>query len=487
MSEKLIFEYSSPGRKGYSLPESDVPEKKIAELVPSRLLRQKENRLPEVSENDAVRHFVRISTLNYHIDKGIYPLGSCTMKYNPKVNELVARFPGWAEIHPFQPEETIQGALKLMYELRNYLAEIGGVDEVTLQPAAGAQGEMTGLLITKAYHEKNKQGHRKKVIIPDSAHGTNPASVATCGYQMVQVKSCANGMVDVEELRKLTDHETAAFMVTNPNTLGIFEANVIEIAKIIHDVGAILYMDGANLNALLGITRPGDMGFDIVHFNLHKTFSTPHGGGGPGAGPIGVKKFLSEYLPIPQVEEKSDKQGRVSYYFDWKKKNTIGKLHSFYGNFGMFVRAYTYIRQHGPEGLRALSENAVINANYLLASLKNYYAVTYDRICMHECVLTGLKQKAKGVRTADIAKRLLDYGVHAPTVYFPLIVPEALMIEPTESESKESLDNFIEAMIRIAKEVETDPELVHSAPHNTPVGRLDEAKAAKELDVCYKG
>jgi len=486
MSEKLIFEYSSPGRKGFSLPESDVPEKKIAELIPSRLLRQRENKLPEVSENEAVRHFVRISTLNYHIDKGIYPLGSCTMKYNPKVNELVARFPGWAEIHPFQPEETVQGALKLMYELRNYLAEIGGVDEVTLQPAAGAQGEMTGLLITKAYHEKNKQGQRNKVIIPDSAHGTNPASVATCGYQTLQVKSCANGMVDVDELRKLADQETAAFMVTNPNTLGIFEANVIEIAKIIHDAGAILYMDGANLNALLGIVRPGEMGFDIVHFNLHKTFSTPHGGGGPGAGPIGVKKFLSEYLPVPQVEKKTDKSGKETFYFDWKKKNTIGKLHSFYGNFGMFVRAYTYIRQHGPEGLKALSENAVINANYLLASLKAHYTVAFDRICMHECVLTGLKQKAKGVRTADIAKRLLDYGVHAPTVYFPLIVPEALMIEPTESESKESLDNFIEAMVKIANEVETDPDLVRSAPHSTPVGRLDEAKAAKELDVCYK-
>ena len=487
MSERLIFEYSSPGRKGFSLPESDVPEKKIAELVPSRLLRQRENKLPEVSENEAVRHFVRISTLNYHIDKGIYPLGSCTMKYNPKVNELAARFPGWAEIHPFQQEETVLGALKLMYELRNYLAEIGGIDEVTLQPAAGAQGEMTGLLITKAYHAKNKQGHRKKVIIPDSAHGTNPASVAACGYQTVQVKSCANGMVDVDELGKLADQETAAFMVTNPNTLGIFEANSSEIARIIHDAGAILYMDGANLNALLGIVRPGEMGFDIVHFNLHKTFSTPHGGGGPGSGPIGVKKFLADFLPVPQVEKKTDKSGKETYHFDWKKKNTIGKLHSFYGNFGMFMRAYTYIRQNGPEGLRAISENAVINANYLLASLKNYYTVAYDRICMHECVLTGLKQKAKGVRTMDVAKRLLDYGVHAPTVYFPLIVPEALMIEPTESESKESLDNFIEAMIKIANEVETDPDLVRSAPHSTPVGRLDEAKAAKDLNVCYKG
>ncbi len=487
MSEKLIFEYSSPGRKGFSLPESDVQDKKIAELIPSRLLRQKENRLPEVSESEVVRHFVRISTLNYHIDKGIYPLGSCTMKYNPKVNELVARFPGWAEIHPFQLEETIQGALKLMYELRNYLAEIGGIDEVTLQPAAGAQGEMTGLLITKAYHEKNKQGHRKKVIIPDSAHGTNPASVATCGYQTVQVKSCANGLVDVEELSKLADKETAAFMVTNPNTLGLFETNVSEISKIIHDAGAILYMDGANLNALLGIVRPGDMGFDIVHFNLHKTFSTPHGGGGPGAGPIGVKAFLSDFLPVPQVEKKVNKTGEETYYFDWRKRNSIGKLHSFFGNFGMFVRAYTYIRQHGPEGLKALSENAVINANYLLAGLKEHYTVAYDRICMHECVLTGLKQKAKGVRTADIAKRLLDYGVHAPTVYFPLIVPEALMIEPTESESKESLDNFIEAMVKIANEVETDPDLVHSAPHNMPVGRLDEAKAAKDLNVCFKG
>ena len=487
MSEKLIFEYSSPGRKGYSLPERDVPEKKIEELIPARLLRQRENRLPEVSEIDSVRHFVRISTLNYHIDKGIYPLGSCTMKYNPKVNELVARFPGWAEIHPFQPEETVQGSLKLMYELWNYLAEIGGVDEVTLQPAAGAQGEMTGLLIAKAYHEKNKQGHRNKVIIPDSAHGTNPASVSTAGYQTVTVKSCANGLVDIEELRKLVDGQTAAFMVTNPNTLGLFETKVSEIAKIVHEAGALLYMDGANLNALLGIARPGDMGFDIVHFNLHKTFSTPHGGGGPGAGPIGVKKFLSDFLPVPQVEKKANKQGKESYGFDWKKKNSIGKLHSFYGNFGMFVRAYTYIRQNGPEGLKALSENAVINANYLLANLKNHYTVAYDRICMHECVLTGLKQKAKGVRTMDLAPRLLDYGVHAPTVYFPLVVPEALMIEPTESESKESLDNFIEAIAKISNEVDSDPDLIRSAPHSTPVGRLDEAKAAKDLDVCYKG
>src|SRR3990172_5062986 len=487
MSEKLIFEYSSLGRKGYSLPECDVPEKKNEELIPARLLRQKETRLPEVSEHDVVRHFVRISTLNYHIDKGIYPLGSCTMKYNPKVNELVARFPGWAEIHPFQPEETVQGSLKLMYELRNHLAEIGGVDEVTLQPAAGAQGEMTGLLITKAYHQKNKQGHRNKVIIPDSAHGTNPASVSTAGYQTVTVKSCANGLVDIEELRKLVDGQTAAFMVTNPNTLGLFEIKVSEIAKIVHEAGALLYMDGANLNALLGIARPGDMGFDIVHFNLHKTFSTPHGGGGPGAGPIGVKKFLSDFLPVPQVEKKANKQGKESYGFDWKKKNSIGKLHSFNGNFGMFVRAYTYIRQNGPEGLKALSENAVINANYLLANLKNHYTVAYDRICMHECVLTGLKQKAKGVRTMDIAKRLLDYGVHAPTVYFPLVVPEALMIEPTESESKESLDNFIEAIAKISNEVDSDPDLIRSAPHSTPVGRLDEAKAAKDLDVCYKG
>src|SRR4030067_1561902 len=378
MSERLIFEHSSPGRKGFSLPESDVPEKKIAELIPSRLLRQKENRLPEVSENDVVRHFVRISTLNYHIDKGIYPLGSCTMKYNPKVNEVAARFPGWAEIHPFQQEETVLGALKLMYELRNYLAEIGGIDEVTLQPAAGAQGEMTGLLITKAYHEKNKQGQRNKVIIPDSAHGTNPAAVSTAGYQTVQVKSCVNGLVDVDELRKLADEQTAAFMVTNPNTLGLFETNSSEIARIIHDAGDILYMDGANLNALLGIVRPGEMGFDIVHFNLHKTFSTPHGGGGPGSGPIGVKTLLSDLLPVPQVEKKMDKSGKETFYFDWKKKNTIGKLHTFYGNFGMFVRAYTYIRQNGPEGFKALSENAVINANYLLASLKAHYTVAFD-------------------------------------------------------------------------------------------------------------
>lgn|SRR5574341_89126 len=485
MTEKVIFELSSKGRIGCNLPDLDLPEKPLASILPPDFLRENLN-LPEVSEPEVMRHFIRLSTLNHHVDKGFYPLGSCTMKYNPKINEYLARLPGFAQIHPLQPEETVQGALKLMYQLRNCLLEIGGMDEITFQPSAGAQGELTGLLMIKAFHQKNKQ-KRTQVIIPDSAHGTNPASLTIAGFELVQVKSNSLGLVDVEELRKVVNNDTAAFMLTNPNTLGLFERDILEIAKIIHDAGALLYMDGANLNALLGIVRPGDMGFDVVHFNLHKTFSTPHGGGGPGAGPVGVKKILEPFLPVPTIAKKVDKSGKERFFLDYKRPNSIGKLQAFYGNFGVLVRALASILANGPEGMRKIAEDAIINANYILKKLKEYYHLPYQERCMHELVLSGTKQKAKGVKTMDIAKRLLDFGIHAPTVYFPLIVPEALMIEPTESESKESVDEFINAMIQIANEVETNPDVVRNAPHNTPVARLDELKAAKELDVRWSG
>jgi glycine dehydrogenase subunit 2 len=486
MTEKLIFELSSPGREGFSLPFLDVPEKRIEELIPEDLLREDAPQLPEVSEVDVARHFIRLSIMNHHVDKGFYPLGSCTMKYNPKINETLSRLSGFLNLHPHQPKETTQGALKLMFELGKYLEEIAGMDEITLQPAAGAHGELTSLLMIHAYHRKNKS-HRSKVIIPDSAHGTNPASVITAGFSTVQIKSNSKGLVDVEELKKVMNEDVAALMLTNPNTLGLFESQILEISQVVHDAGALLYMDGANLNAMMGITRPGDMGFDVVHFNLHKTFSTPHGGGGPGSGPVGVKANLAPFLPVPVIAKKADKKGAEEYFLDYKRPLSIGRMHSFYGNFGVLVKAYVYIRQNGAKGLREVSENAIINANYLKESLKQYYYLPYDDFCQHEFVLSGVRQKEKGVKTLDIAKRLLDFGLHAPTVYFPLIVPEALMIEPTETESKESLDEFIEAMIQIAKEAEEDPEMVTSAPHNTPVSRLDEVKAARDLNLRWRG
>ena len=486
MPEKLIFELSSKGRRGYTLPKCDVPRKEIAELLPREALRERPAELPELSEVDVVRHFVNLSVMNHHVDKGFYPLGSCTMKYNPKINEDMARLPGFAHIHPRQPEETVQGALRLMYELGQYLCEIAGMDDITLQPAAGAHGELTGLLMMRAYHEST--GHpRSKVILPDSAHGTNPASVVTAGYTSVQIQSDKRGLVDLARLRDVMDEEVAAVMLTSPNTLGLFESDIREISKIVHDAGALLYMDGANLNALMGIARPGDMGFDVVHFNLHKTFSTPHGGGGPGSGPVGVKKELAHFLPVPLVRQRrTHGPDRTTYYLEYDLPKSIGKVHSFYGNFGVMVRAYTYIRTLGPEGLKEVSESAIINANYLLRHLEPYFDLPYKGCCMHEFVLSGNRQKAKGVRTVDIAKRLLDFGVHAPTVYFPLIVPEALMIEPTETESRESLDHFIEAMITINEETDTNPDIVRDAPHTTPVSRLDEVFAAKNLDVRWR-
>jgi glycine dehydrogenase subunit 2 len=485
MSEKLLFELTSPGREAFSLPSLDGSAKTVEELIPRDYLRNDPPKLPELSEVDIARHFVRLSILNHHVDKGFYPLGSCTMKYNPKINETLSRLPGFANLHPLQPENTIQGALKLMYELGEYLKEIAGLEYITLQPAAGAHGELTGLLMINAFH-KDRKSSRSKVIIPDSAHGTNPASVITAGFSTIQIKSNHKGLVDIEDLKRVLNDDVAALMLTNPNTLGLFESQILEISKLVHHAGALLYMDGANLNAMMGITRPGDMGFDVVHFNLHKTFSTPHGGGGPGSGPVGVGENLAPFLPVPLVEKRTGQTGE-EYYLNHNHPKSIGKIHGFYGNFGVMVKAYVYIRQNGARGLREVSENAIINANYLKENLKAYYDLPYDEICQHEFVLSGDKQfKEKGVKTLDIAKRLLDFGIHAPTVYFPLIVHEALMIEPTETESQESLDEFIHVMIQIAKEAEENPEIVKSAPQNTPVTRLDEGRAARDLNVRWK-
>jgi glycine dehydrogenase subunit 2 len=476
---QLIFERGNPGRKGVDLPGPDVPSK--SDLIPESYRRKQVARLPEVSESEVVRHYTNLSQLNHHVDKAFYPLGSCTMKYNPKINEEMASMPEFANLHPLQPEGTIQGSLRLMVELSEALCEIVGLPAITLQPAAGAHGELTGLLIMRAYHEA-KGNPRKKVIIPDSAHGTNPASIVIAGYEVVQIRSNDKGLVDVEALKKAVDEDTAAFMITNPNTLGLFEKQVCDISKVIHDAGALLYMDGANMNALMRIARPGDMGFDVVHLNLHKTFSTPHGGGGPGSGPVAVKPILEPFLPYPRAVRKSDK-------FGWEppRPTAIGRMHSFQGNFGMFIRALAYIRRMGAQGLRQASEDAILNANYIRAKLQDILDLPYNTGCMHEVVFSAIRQKARGIRAMDIAKRLLDFGLHAPTVYFPLIVSEALMIEPTESESRQSLDRFVAAIRQIDREVDKSPETLHTAPHNTPVSRLDEAGAARNLDINYFG
>ncbi|MDF2989318.1 MAG: hypothetical protein K0R50_4828 [Eubacterium sp.] len=478
--QPLIFEISKIGRKAYSLPECDVPVAKIEEILADSYLRTEAPDLPEVSELDAVRHFTQLSQRNHGVDTGFYPLGSCTMKYNPKVNEQVVRFDGFTKVHPYQPEETAQGAINLMYDLGEMLSEIAGMDQFTLQPAAGAHGELTGLMIMKSYHINKGDVKRNTIVVPDSAHGTNPASAAVAGFDIVEVKSNDKGLVDLQALKEAMNDEVAGFMLTNPNTLGLFDENILEISKIVHEAGGLMYYDGANTNAIMGITRPGDMGFDVVHFNLHKTFSTPHGGGGPGAGPVGVKKHLVEFLPVPVVSKKED-----GYFLDYNKPLSIGKVKEFYGNFGVCVRAYAYIMSMGPDGIKAVAENAVLNANYIASKLKDKYYLPADRECMHECVFSGDWQKEKGVSTLDIAKRLLDFGYHPPTIYFPLIVSEALMIEPTECETKETLDNFIQAMRQIADEVENDPELVRSAPHTTIISRLDEALAARKPIVRY--
>jgi glycine dehydrogenase subunit 2 len=471
----LIFEMSHPGRVAYSLPDSDVPDVNLDELLPAKFRRQTEPDLPEVYEVDVIRHYTALSRRNFGVDNGFYPLGSCTMKYNPKINEDVARFPGFAHIHPYQPEESIQGAMELLYNLQHDLEAITGMDRVTLQPAAGAHGEWTGLMMIRAYHESRGE-HRTKVICPDSAHGTNPASATVAGFQTVTIKSNERGLVNLDELRRAVGSDTAALMLTNPNTLGLFEEQIVEIAEIVHAAGGLLYYDGANANAIMGITRPGDMGFDVVHLNLHKTMSTPHGGGGPGAGPVGVKERLIPFLPTPLVAKREDN----SFYFDYNYPQSIGRVKGYYGNFGILVRAYTYIRTLGPEGLRKVSEYAVLNANYMLARLTPYFDVPHPRFCKHEFVLSGNRQKKLGVRTLDIAKRLLDFGYHPPTIYFPLSVEECIMIEPTETESKQTLDSFIDTMIAISKEVEDNPELVKNAPYTTVVSRMDEALAARK-------
>ncbi|MGE8204491.1 aminomethyl-transferring glycine dehydrogenase subunit GcvPB [Heyndrickxia sp. NPDC080065] len=480
VDQPLIFEITKPGRIGYSLPELDVPEIDINDYLSSEYVREEQAQLPEVSELDIMRHYTALSKKNHGVDSGFYPLGSCTMKYNPKINESVARFPGFAHIHPLQDESTVQGALELMYDLQQHLIEITGMDEVTLQPAAGAHGEWTGLMMIRAFHEANGDVNRTKVIVPDSAHGTNPASATVAGLETVTVKSDENGLVDLDDLRRLVGSDTAALMLTNPNTLGLFEENILEMAEIVHDAGGKLYYDGANLNAVLSKARPGDMGFDVVHLNLHKTFTGPHGGGGPGSGPVGVKKDLIPFLPKPVLVKENDQ-----FVFDYNRPQSIGRVKPYYGNFGINVRAYTYIRTMGPDGLKAVTENAVINANYMMRRLAEYYDLPYDRHCKHEFVLSGKRQKKLGVRTLDIAKRLLDFGYHPPTIYFPLNVEECMMIEPTETESKETLDAFIDAMIQIAKETEENPEIVQEAPHTTVVKRLDETQAARKPVLRY--
>lgn len=470
----LLLDLSTPGRTGYLFPELDVPEVELTELIPEKQLREMPPKLPELSEIEVVRYFTNLSRRNYGVDVGFYPLGSCTMKYNPRMNEDVAALPGFSRIHPYQPEQTVQGALQLMYELDQYLAEISGLAKSSLQPAAGAQGELAGLLIVKAYHEaRGEGGQRKEIIIPDSAHGTNPASAMMAGFVTRTVPSDKRGGVDLAALKEMVGPQTAGLMLTNPNTLGLFEENILEMAALVHEAGGLLYYDGANANAILGISRAGDMGFDIVHFNLHKTFSTPHGGGGPGAGPIVVSEELVQFLPGPIVEH-----GEQGYCFV-EPENSIGRVKSYYGNFTVLVKAYAYIRHLGAAGLQQVSENAVLNANYLMEHLKSAYHLPFERRCMHEFVLSGKYQKELGVSTLDMAKRLLDYGIHAPTIYFPLIVEEAIMIEPTETESKATLDNFIEIMLSIAEEAKTDPEQVKAAPTMTPVGRLNETQAAR--------
>jgi glycine dehydrogenase subunit 2 len=479
--QTLIFEISKPGRIGYSLPTLDIPEISQEELIPSEFIRKNDADLPEVSELDIMRHYTALSKRNHGVDSGFYPLGSCTMKYNPKMNESAARLNGFAHIHPLQSESSVQGALELMYDLQEHLIEITGMDEVTLQPAAGAHGEWTGLMMIRAFHEANGDTVRTKVIVPDSAHGTNPASATVAGFDTITVKSNEDGLVDLEDLKRVVGEDTAALMLTNPNTLGLFEENILEMAQIVHEAGGKLYYDGANLNAVLSQARPGDMGFDVVHLNLHKTFTGPHGGGGPGSGPVGVKKDLIPYLPKPVLVKTEE-----GFTFDYNRPDSIGRVKPYYGNFGINVRAYTYIRSMGPDGLKAVTEYAVLNANYMMRKLAPFFDLPYDRHCKHEFVLSGRRQKKLGVRTLDIAKRLLDFGYHPPTIYFPLNVEECIMIEPTETESKETLDSFIDAMIQIAKETEENPEIVQDAPHTTVIKRLDETKAARKPILRYQ-
>jgi glycine dehydrogenase subunit 2 len=475
---KLIYERSREGRTGYSLPRYDLPPVD----PPVELMRVDPPRLPELSEPDVLRHFTELSTRNFGVDTGFYPLGSCTMKYNPRVNERLAALPGFAHLHPLQEEDGIQGALELMWNLQEILQEVTGLDACSLQPAAGSQGELTGLMLMRAYFEaRGEEAQRRKIVIPDTAHGTNPASVTMAGFELTPVKTDARGNVDVEDLRGKVDEHTAGLMLTNPSTLGLFDENIEEIRDIFHGAGALMYYDGANLNAVCGISRPGDMGFDVVHINLHKTFSQPHGGGGPGGGPICVRASLEPFLPVPAVVKDGDR-----FRLDFDRPQTIGKVRGYTGPFGVFVRSYAFIRMWG-KGLREMSEVAVLNANYLLARLRDAYDLPFDRLCMHEFVVSARTLKREhGITALDVAKRLMDFGFHPPTVYFPLIVPEALMIEPTETEAKETLDAFVDAMLQIAREAAEEPETVKAAPTSRPVRRLDEVKAAKQAIVRYR-
>lgn len=473
LDEPLIFERGSVGRVGYSLPEDDIPARDLERDLPKALCRETLEEFPEVSEGEVMRHFTRLSQWNFSAATTLYPLGSCTMKYNPVMNEVVARLPGFAQLHPLMPDAYAQGALTLLAELERCLADISGMDAISLQPAAGAQGELTGMKLIRAYHQA--RGHpRKTVLIPGSAHGTNPASAALCGYAVVEVPTSPAGMLEAATVAKHVDAEVAALMVTNPNTLGLFEREIVRITEVLHAHGALVYMDGANLNALMGVAKPGHMGADVIQFNLHKTFSTPHGGGGPGAGPVGVKKILEPYLPVPRLV-------RVSDHYAWSDAfpQSIGRVRSFYGNFGILVRAYAYILALGSDGLTQATRMAVLNANYLRKRLEHTYHLAHDEPCMHECVFSDRSFAQAGVKTLDIAKRLLDYGFYAPTIYFPLVVSGALMIEPTETESKETMDEFADALLAIAAEIEDNPTALKDAPLTTPVSRLDETRAAR--------
>jgi glycine dehydrogenase subunit 2 len=480
LNEPLIFELSSPGKVAYQLPELDVPAVDAREALGVTNVRDEIADFPEVSEVETIRHYTRLSTWNYAIDFGMYPLGSCTMKYNPRVNELVARIDGLAWAHPYQPEALGQGSMEILGSLEAALAEITGMDAVTLQPAAGAQGELTAILMMRAFLTK-RGNPRKKILIPDSAHGTNPASVAIAGYAVEPIRSTASGVLDVSALEQVVNEDVAALMITNPNTLGVFEENIVHIAEILHAKGALLYMDGANMNALMGVARPGDFGVDALHLNLHKTFSTPHGGGGPGAGPVAVKKTLEPFLPVPRLKRSGKK-----WAFDYKRKHSIGRVRAFYGNFGVLVRALAYILATGGPGLQKVTEDAVLNANYLRKRLEPYFDLPYPSPSMHEVVFSDDRQSAQGVRTGELAKRLIDYGFHPYTVSFPLIVHGALMIEPTETETKRELDRFVEAMIAIAQEVESDPEKVKNAPYGTRTSRVDEVAAARRPVLRWK-
>jgi len=480
-NEPLLFEISSPGKKGYQLPELDVPPIDAKKALGSQNVRDEIENFPEVSEVEVIRHFTRLSTWNYAIDLGLYPLGSCTMKYNPRINEVVARTEGLAWAHPYQPEALSQGAMEILATLEDLLAEITGMDAVTLQPAAGAHGEMTGIFLMRALLQS--QGNpRKKLLIPDSAHGTNPATATMAGYAVQNIKSNERGLVDLHELEKFVDEDVAGLMITNPNTIGVFEENITKITDLMHSKGALVYMDGANMNALVGMARPGDFGIDVMHLNLHKTFSTPHGGGGPGAGPIAVKKALEPFLPTPRLRRSKDDQ----WTWDYNRPQSVGRVRAFYGNFGVLVRALAYTLAHGGDGLRRATLDAVLNANYIRKQLEPYFDLPYTAPSMHECVFSDTRQVKKGVRTGDIAKRLIDYGFHPYTVSFPLIVPGALMIEPTETESKSELDLFCDALISIAKEIEEDPQMVLKAPHLTRTSRVDETAAARKPVVRWK-